>query len=82
MKEYNPRKRLISIHIPRCAGTGLDLVSRSWYGENFFRHVFKEQSPDFFTTPYELHYGVKVEFKKNNFPVYTIFVFTLSRYKK
>lgn len=58
MKEYEPQKPLISIHIPRCAGSSIDRVLRGWYGEKFFRHGFKEQSVDFRATPYELSPGI------------------------
>lgn len=43
MKAYDPRKPLISIHIPKCAGTSFIEVLKQWYGRRFYRHYFDER---------------------------------------
>lgn len=42
MKKYNPYKGLIFIHIAKCAGTSVNAVLKTWFGENFYRHSFKQ----------------------------------------
>lgn len=43
MKAYNPELPLISIHIPKCAGTSFYDVLKSWYQKNLYRHYFNEK---------------------------------------
>ncbi len=42
MKPYDPQQPLISIHIPKCAGTSFSNILQSWFGEGFCRHYFNE----------------------------------------
>lgn len=43
MKQYDPDKGLIFIHIAKCAGTSVVLVLRKWFGENYYRKSFKKK---------------------------------------
>lgn len=43
MKKYNPERPLISIHIPKCAGTSFRKVLKSWFGRRLFLHYYNEQ---------------------------------------
>lgn len=43
-KAYNPLKPLISIHIPKCAGTSFDAILKGWFGAGFHRHYFDEKN--------------------------------------
>jgi hypothetical protein len=57
MKLYNPEKFLISIHIPKTAGTSFLLVLEEWFNEKLHKHYFKEREgvmPD------------KLDFKNSN----------------
>jgi Sulfotransferase family len=38
VKAYDPKKPLISIHIPKCAGQSFTRVLRAWFGPNFYTH--------------------------------------------
>jgi hypothetical protein len=42
MKEYDPLKPLISIHIPKCAGGSIRRLLKEWFGENLYRHYFQQ----------------------------------------
>jgi hypothetical protein len=44
MRAYDHRKPLISIHIPKCAGTSLTTVLQGWFGDNFYRHYLNPQT--------------------------------------
>jgi hypothetical protein len=43
VREYDRRKPLISIHIPKCAGTSFVGVLEHWYGRRLYRHYFDER---------------------------------------
>lgn len=38
MKAYNPRRPLISLHIPKCGGTSFRDVLAGWFGNNLHLH--------------------------------------------
>jgi len=44
MKRYENNKPLISIHIPKCAGTSFTSVLSQWFGKKLYRHYFNEQN--------------------------------------
>lgn len=44
MREYDKGKPLISIHVPKCGGTSLTRVLRTWFGKRFYRHYFDEKN--------------------------------------
>lgn len=43
MRTYNPHEPLISLHIPKCAGTSLNRLLRIWFKDGFFPHYFRPQ---------------------------------------
>ena len=46
MKEYNPynpKVPLLSIHIPKCAGSSFKEILKFWFGENLFSHYCDEK---------------------------------------
>lgn len=43
MKSYDPRKPLISIHIPKCAGSSFSNVLMAWFGKGFHKHYPNER---------------------------------------
>ena len=43
MIPYDPDKPLISIHLPKCAGTSFRQVLETWFGNNLFLHYFNEK---------------------------------------
>lgn len=43
MKEYDPNKPLISIHIPKCAGSSFSNILISWFGKGFHPHYYDEK---------------------------------------
>ncbi|MEM1432620.1 MAG: hypothetical protein AAGG11_01045 [Pseudomonadota bacterium] len=43
MTGYDRTKPLISIHVPKCAGSSLREVLMSWFGAGFFRHYHNER---------------------------------------
>lgn len=44
MKIYDPRQPLISVHIPKCAGTSFSNVLQQWFGRNFLLHYHDEKT--------------------------------------
>lgn len=42
MQTYNPSLPLISIHIPKCAGTSFRAVLQTWFGQNLLWHYHDE----------------------------------------
>jgi hypothetical protein len=44
MREYDRSKPLISIHIPKCAGTSFLRVLQTWYGRRLLRHYYNEKA--------------------------------------
>lgn len=40
---YDPGKPLISIHVPKCAGTSFRAVLRHWFGKGFLEHYPNEK---------------------------------------
>ena len=44
MIAYDPRKPLISIHIPKCGGTSFSNILKTWFGERYLRHYHDEKS--------------------------------------
>jgi hypothetical protein len=40
---YDPQRPLISIHIPKCAGTSFTAVLREWFGNSLLLHYFNER---------------------------------------
>jgi hypothetical protein len=43
MRRYERRLPLISLHIPKCAGTSLMRVLRGWFRDGFYTHYFDER---------------------------------------
>jgi hypothetical protein len=43
MRTYNPYLPLVSLHIPKCAGTSFDYVLKKWFGKKLLRHYFNRQ---------------------------------------
>jgi hypothetical protein len=44
MRDYDSKKPLICIHIPKTAGTSLQYVLKQWFGKGFRRHYFDEKN--------------------------------------
>jgi len=44
MKTYDPRQVLISVHIPKCAGTSFSNVLRLWFNRKFLLHYHDEKT--------------------------------------
>lgn len=44
MKEYDRSKPLISIHVPKCAGTSFTHVLRKWFKRRLYSHYFDEKN--------------------------------------
>ena len=42
MNIYDPKKTLISIHIPKCAGVALTNILKVWFNESFLTHYHNE----------------------------------------
>jgi hypothetical protein len=42
MKEYDPKKPLISIHVPKCAGGSIRRLLKEWFGDRLYRHYFQQ----------------------------------------
>jgi hypothetical protein len=38
MRDYDPNKPLISIHVPKCGGRSLLMVLKKWFKRNMFLH--------------------------------------------
>ncbi len=45
MRSYDPAKPLISIHVPKSAGTTFQLILRQWFGRKLLVHYIKDR-PD------------------------------------
>ena len=43
MKQYDPAKPLISIHIPKCAGTSFSNILKEWFGKGYLDHYHNEK---------------------------------------
>lgn len=43
MKVYNQKDVLISIHIPKTAGSSFRFVLKEWFGEKLYNHYFNEK---------------------------------------
>ena len=43
MKQYDPNKPLISIHIPKCGGTSFSEVLKRWFGRGYLEHYHDER---------------------------------------
>jgi len=43
VKHYDPRKPLVSIHIPKCGGTSLRQVLTEWYCSSFHSHYYHQR---------------------------------------
>lgn len=43
MKTYDRNKPLISIHIPKCAGSSFSAVLKTWFGKGYLPHYHDEQ---------------------------------------
>ena len=43
MKKYDPKKPLISIHIPKCAGSSFSAILKSWFGKGYLGHYHDEK---------------------------------------
>ena len=41
---YDPRKPIISLHIPKCAGQSFRRVLKKWFGERLLFHYFQEHN--------------------------------------
>ena len=44
MIEYDPKKPLISIHIPKCAGSSFSDILKSWFGAGYLPHYHDEKN--------------------------------------
>lgn len=44
MNAYNPNEPLISIHIPKCAGSSVSSVLKQWFKKNYLRHYHNEKT--------------------------------------
>ncbi len=44
MKQYDPNKPLISIHIPKCGGTSFAEILKRWFGKGFLQHYHDERN--------------------------------------
>lgn len=42
-KHYDPKSLLVSLHIPKCAGTSFSKVLQTWFGDNYFAHYHDEK---------------------------------------
>jgi len=42
MKSYEPKKALISLHIPKCGGQSFRRVLAGWFKDKFFIHYFQQ----------------------------------------
>lgn len=42
-KHYDPKKLLVSLHIPKCAGTSFSKVLQAWFEEHYFAHYHDEK---------------------------------------
>ena len=56
MKTYDPRKPLISIHIPKCAGSSFSHILEVWFKGGFLPHYHNEKL-DEPPKKYNLHTG-------------------------
>ena len=43
MIDYDNSRPLISIHVPKCAGSSSYQVLRKWYGRKLLRHYYDEK---------------------------------------
>jgi hypothetical protein len=43
VKDYNPLQPLISIHIPKCAGSSFNLILRKWFKRKLYLHYPNEK---------------------------------------
>lgn len=43
MKSYDPSKPIISIHIPKCAGSSFSKILEAWFKEKLLRHYHDEK---------------------------------------
>lgn len=41
--EYNPKKPLISFHIPKCGGTTLGSYLKNWFKKGYHAHYYDEK---------------------------------------
>ena len=54
MREYDPNQVLLGLHIPKCAGSSLQMVIRSWFGSRVHWHYFDQphnQPPKLYRQP-------------------------------
>lgn len=61
MNIYTPQKPLISIHIPKCAGTSFSNILKSWFNSGFLQHYHNEKK----NTPPQKHRLHTVFFKNH-----------------
>jgi len=45
MRPYDPERMLVSVHIPKCAGTSFGEVLKAWFGERFHEHYPDHPEP-------------------------------------
>lgn len=62
MKIYNPRDPLISIHIPKCAGSSFTVILKNWFNKGYLPHYHNEIE----NTPPE-KYKMRSKFLRNLF---------------
>ena len=43
MKQYDKEKPIISLHIPKCGGSSLNVVLQRWFKRKLYRHYFNER---------------------------------------
>lgn len=60
MNAYNPNEPLISIHIPKCAGSSFSSVLQQWFKRGYLPHYHKEKT----NTPPKKHKLKKGFFRK------------------
>ena len=44
MRDYNPKEPLISLHLPKCAGTSFNNVLKEWFFPLFWRHYYNQKT--------------------------------------
>lgn len=58
MREYDSKRVLISLHIPKCGGNSIELILRSWFRLGYFRHYYNHNSN---TLPRRIPYLKKIQ---------------------
>ena len=62
MKQYDPKKPLISIHLPKCGGTSFAEILKRWFGKEYLEHYHDERRNkhprryNLYQDPYRQHF--------------------------